>query len=312
MKSRTMMVAVCAGLLFGCRKNDRDTDVEVHIRGIASIINQVSATRPLVVLLPVVPTMQGEKPHVAYVAWHKENVVPGSDHAQCELKIDPYDHSQWRVHVLKNEELVIANPLPLPSAQTLPTKCSPDFSYHGIADFGCVAHVSEFLKKQTLKYDKLYTEKQTASPNVLGRLEIGGGTYVTYVTDQCKLAMTKEGETTPNNFYLANELVYKFVISELLKLKIRKLSDDPKTVPSDFVTLVSTGNPIEIRFGNAIDIFPPKAIDSANKTKHPHYKAHYGVVGLQDGPVPESTEDCGGFRADPIVYCGPGYVAERP
>jgi hypothetical protein len=333
--SRSLAVVLC-GLLFlavGCRKEGttvtdtsasattttttnppaNSANVEIHILGTAALIEQPDPKKPVAVILPqVTPSTPAEHPHVAYVAWHAENEdgpVPGSFIARH----DSIDNSDWHVHPLANEEIVIANDLSANPAMLVPASgpCNPDFQHKGVGGPGCVAPVSDFLAAPA-PYDSTFVDKITSNPRVLGRLDITNGTLVPYVIDECKWAITRVGAPQASRQHLASDIGYQFQIADPhLTVKLRSLKSKPEQT-TDLVNLKPIqGRGIEVRFGNAVDIFPDKDHLIPADARDEHFATYYDVlygVSAKGRPVPVRTKDCNGHAFDPTVYCGPGWV----
>jgi hypothetical protein len=348
--SRKILMSLCAGLLvMACGKGEPATktdtsttdtsasrytltvptaadatDVEIHILGTAALIDQTDTNHPMAAILPEVPAMAPATDlHVAYVAWHEENeeqdpsgnLIPITQTVVPQQ--DTIDKTYWHVHPLVNEELVIDNDLSknpaMPAAASGP--CNPDFKHDGAGTFGCVAPVTEFGGLSTAAtYDSTYVDKVTKNKKVMGRLEIGNGILVPYVTDECKWDVTPAGAATATHRYLASDIVYRFKIdgapgTSTLKLQLRPL--DGSAPPAKFVNLQSRdGHVIELRFGNAINVFPDKGHgDIPADTEDTHFATYYNLIPTAAArPKLVRTKDCGGGPFDKIVYCGPGWV----
>jgi hypothetical protein len=300
------------------------TDVEIHILGTAAFINQSDPDHPIAVILPeVAATHPTQYAHVAYVAWHEENEeqdphgIPIPITQTVLPKQDTVDKSYWHVHPLINEEVVIGNNLSSnpPMAAPASGACNPDFKHDGAGTFGCVAPVGEFGGLTApATYDSTYVDKVTSNKKVMGRLEIGNGVLLPYVTDECHWDITPPRATTPIHRYLASDIMYRFQIdgspaTSKLELQLRPL--DGSAQPAKFVNLESrAGHVIELRFGNAVNIFPEKGLgDIPADAEDAHFRTYYNLIaGSSNRPTLKRTRDCGSGPFDKIVYCGPGWV----
>jgi hypothetical protein len=330
---RNIALALCAVILVGGCGNERTsgtatsssststatsspsatTAVTIHITGTAAlIIDPANPSTPMVAILPQDTTAMSEGPHVAYVAWHQEN-EDGAPNGPVQQKHDPIGNSNWQVHSLAHEELLIANDLsgnPMIAAPTA-SACNPGGG--GVADFGCVPVASDFLAS-ALPYDSTYISKVTSNLKVAGRLALSNGTLTPYVTDKCQWDILKVNALQAKRQHLAGHIDYRFTITgSNLILKLRNLSnpDQPNQATALVSLKPSADGTIEMSFGNSIDIFPDKHPVNVG-FKDQHFATYYDVLYGADAtarPVPVRTWVCDKVQPfDPTVYCGPGLV----
>jgi hypothetical protein len=292
----------------------RKTHVEIHILGTAALIEQTDPNDPMAAVLPDVPATLPMDAHVPYVAWSpSDEAAAPAGTTDPALKRDPLEKSDWRVHRLVQEELIVGNDVSGNPPLKLPTSgepCSPDF-VHGGANLGCIAPVSDFVSAPQA-YIADYVNRVTADPKIRGRLEIRNGVLKPQVLDKCEWEIKKASGPATRR-HLASDIIYQFDIPEkMLTLKLRKLNESNLTVTTDLVTLKADElGTIVIRFGNAVDIFPDASHLVSVGKPDPHFDVYYDFldgVPSHDRVLPVRTQDCDGHPFDPTVYCGPGWI----